>query len=176
MYRAKEARLVLDAAFCHPIRLVANAWGCRRRSCWIGLGGKGVPVAALTGAREHAIKHAEAGVDILVVAGTEAGGHCGEVSTLVLIPEVLEAIRPYGEIPILGTGGIATGRQMAAVMAMGAHGVWTGSVWLTTAEAETAPTVKEKYLSASSRQTVRSRSRTGKYTRQLRSPWDGRLA
>ena len=104
-------------------------------------------MAALTGAREHAIKHAEAGVDILVVAGTEAGGHCGEVSTLVLIPEVLEAIKPYGEIPILGAGGIATGRQMAAVMAMGAHGVWTGSVWLTTAEAETAPAVKEKYLS-----------------------------
>ena len=169
--RAKGARLVLDAAFSHPIKLVANALGVpppfmleRRRR-------EGVPVAALTGAREHAIKHAEAGVDILVVAGTEAGGHCGEVSTLVLIPEVLEAIRPYGEIPILGAGGIATGRQMAAVMAMGPHGVWTGSVWLTTAEAETAPAVKEKYLSASSRQTVRSRSRTGKYTRQLRSPW-----
>ena len=107
----------------------------------------------------------------LVVSGTEAGGHCGEVSTLVLIPEVIEATRPYGEIPILAAGGIATGRQMAAVMAMGAHGAWTGSVWLTTAEAETAPAVKEKFLAANSRQTVRSRSRTGKYTRQLRSPW-----
>ena len=170
-YRAKGAQLVLDAAFCHPIRLVANALGVPPPFMLERGRREGVPVAALTGAREHAIKHAEAGVDILVVAGTEAGGHCGEVSTLVLIPEVLEAIRPYGEIPILGAGGIATGRQMAAVMAMGAHGVWTGSVWLTTAEAETAPAVKEKYLSASSRQTVRSRSRTGKYTRQLRSPW-----
>ena len=169
--RAKGARLVLDAAFSHPIKLVANALGVPPPFMLERGRREGVPVAALTGAREHAIKHAEAGVDILVVAGTEAGGHCGEVSTLVLIPEVLEAIRPYGEIPILGAGGIATGRQMAAVMAMGAHGVWTGSVWLTTAEAETAPAVKEKYLSASSRQTVRSRSRTGKYTRQLRSPW-----
>ena len=169
--RAKGAKLVLDAAFSHPIKLVANALGVPPPFMLERGRREGVPVAALTGAREHAIKHAEAGVDILVVAGTEAGGHCGEVSTLVLIPEVLEAIRPYGEIPILGAGGIATGRQMAAVMAMGAHGVWTGSVWLTTAEAETAPAVKEKYLAASSRQTVRSRSRTGKYTRQLRSAW-----
>ena len=169
--RAKGAEIVLDAAFTHPIKLVANALGVPPPFMLERGKREGVPVAALTGAREHAVKHAEAGVDILVVSGTEAGGHCGEVSTLVLIPEVLQALAPYGEIPILAAGGIATGRQMAAVMAMGAHGVWTGSVWLTTAEAETAPAVKEKFLTASSRQTVRSRSRTGKYTRQLRSPW-----
>ena len=169
--RAKGAQIVLDAAFTHPVRLVANALGVPPPFMLEQARREGVPVAALTGAREHAVKHAEAGVDILVVSGTEAGGHCGEVSTLVLIPEVLQALEPYGEIPILAAGGIATGRQMAAVMAMGAHGVWTGSVWLTTAEAETAPAVKEKFLAANSRQTVRSRSRTGKYTRQLRSPW-----
>ena len=169
--RVKGAEIVLDAAFTHPIKLVANALGVPPPFMLERGKREGVPVAALTGAREHAVKHAEAGVDILVVSGTEAGGHCGEVSTLVLIPEVLQALAPYGEIPILAAGGIATGRQMAAVMAMGAHGVWTGSVWLTTAEAETAPAVKEKFLTASSRQTVRSRSRTGKYTRQLRSPW-----
>src|SRR3546814_11817506 len=60
---------------------------------------------------------------------------------------------------------------MAAAMAMGAHGAWTGSVWLTTAEAETNPVVKEKMLAASARDTVRSKSRTGKPSRQLRSPW-----
>ncbi len=169
--RAKGAEIVLDAAFAHPIKLVANALGVPPPFMLERGRREGVPVAALTGAREHAVKHAEAGVDILVVSGTEAGGHCGEVSTLVLIPEVLEALRPYGEIPVLAAGGIATGRQMAACMALGAHGVWTGSVWLTTAEAETAPAVKEKFLTASSRQTVRSRSRTGKYTRQLRSAW-----
>jgi NAD(P)H-dependent flavin oxidoreductase YrpB (nitropropane dioxygenase family) len=93
------------------------------------------------------------------------------VSTLVLVPEVIEALVPYGDVPVLAAGGIVTGRQMAACMAMGAAGAWTGSVWLTTAEAETNPVVKEKMLAANSRQTVRSRSRTGKYTRQLRSAW-----
>ena len=169
--RAKGAEIILDAAFAHPIKLIANALGVPPPFMLERGRREGVPVAALTGAREHAIKHAEAGVDILVVAGTEAGGHCGEVSTLVLVPEVLQALEPYGEIPVLAAGGIATGRQMAAVMAMGAHGVWTGSVWLTTAEAETASAVKQKFLAANSRQTVRSRSRTGKYTRQLRSAW-----
>jgi len=128
-------------------------------------------VGALTGARRHAIKHAEAGVDVLVVAGTEAGGHCGEVSTMVLVPEVIEAMQDYENVSVLAAGGIVTGRQMAACMAMGAAGAWTGSVWLTTAEAETTPVVKEKMLAAGSRNTVRSRSRTGKPTRQLQSAW-----
>jgi NAD(P)H-dependent flavin oxidoreductase YrpB (nitropropane dioxygenase family) len=90
---------------------------------------------------------------------------------MVLVPEVHEAIQPFGNLPILAAGGIVTGRQMAASMAMGASGVWTGSVWLTTFEAETSQVVKEKMLKANSRQTVRSRSRTGKPARQLRSPW-----
>jgi hypothetical protein len=128
-------------------------------------------VGALTGAREHAIKHAQAGVDLLVAAGGEAGGHCGDVATMVLVPEVIEAVKPWPGTFVLGAGGIVTGRQMAACMAMGADGVWCGSVWLTTREAETNPVVKQKMLAADSRQTVRSRSRTGKYTRQLRSPW-----
>src|SRR5205085_1635002 len=104
-------------------------------------------------------------------AGTEAGGHCGEISTMVLIPDVLRAVEPYPDVAVLAAGGIATGRQMAACMAMGAAGAWTGSVWLTTVEAETTPTVKQKMLQASSRNTVRSKSRTGKYTRQLQSAW-----
>ena len=169
--REKGAAEVLDAAFSHPIKLVVNALGVPPQAMMQRARAAGVPVGALVGAREHATKHAEAGVDVLVVAGTEAGGHCGEVSTLVLVPEVVEAVKPYGELPVLAAGGIVTGRQMAACMAMGAAGAWTGSVWLTTAEAETTASVKEKMLAANSRQTVRSRSRTGKYTRQLRSPW-----
>ena len=171
-YREVGATKVIDAALDHPnVRMLVNALGpppgfmiekARSAGCFVG---------ALAGAREHAIKHAEAGVDLLIVSGTEAGGHCGEVSTLVLVPEVLETIKDYPDIAVVAAGGIVTGRQMAACMAMGAEGVWTGSVWLTTAEAETAPAVKEKMLAASSRQTVRSRSRTGKYTRQLRSAW-----
>src|SRR4051812_9497135 len=130
-----------------------------------------VPVAALVGAKEHALRQVAAGVDILVVQGTEAGGHCGEVSTMVLVPEVIKAIKKVRDVPVLAAGGIVTGRQMAACMAMGAAGAWTGSVWLTTNEAETNPVVKEKMLAASSRDTVRSRARTGKHSRQLRSPW-----
>jgi NAD(P)H-dependent flavin oxidoreductase YrpB (nitropropane dioxygenase family) len=162
----------LEVVFQHPIKLVANALGVPP-PIMLEMGKKhGVAVAALVGAKEHAIAQAAAGVDILIVAGTEAGGHCGEVSTLVLVPEVVEAVRAMGaNTPVLAAGGIVTGAQMAAVMAMGAAGAWCGSVWLTTPEAETSPVVKAKMLSASSRDTVRSRSRTGKPSRQLRSPW-----
>jgi NAD(P)H-dependent flavin oxidoreductase YrpB (nitropropane dioxygenase family) len=169
--REAGALKLIDVAFKHPIKLFVNALGVPPKSVMDRARERGIMVGALTGAREHAIKHAQAGVDILVAAGGEAGGHCGEVATMVLIPEVLKAIEPYRNIHVLAAGGIATGRQMAACIAMGAAGVWTGSVWLTTTEAETTPTVKEKMLKATSRNTVRSRSRTGKPTRQLQSAW-----
>lgn len=167
-----RATNIIDVAFSHPIKLIANALGVPPRYM-LDIGKeRGVIVAALVGAREHAIKQVDAGVDVLVVAGTEAGGHCGEVSTMVLVPEVLQSIEQHGaNTPVLAAGGIVTGRQMAACMAMGAAGAWTGSMWLTTAEAETSPVIKEKYVAANSRQTVRSQARTGKYSRQLRSPW-----
>ncbi len=165
------AKKHLDIAFSHPIKLIANALGVPPREMMEMGKRHGVAVAALVGAKSHAINQVQAGVDILVVAGSEAGGHCGAVSTMVLVPEIFEAIQNQCETPILAAGGIVTGRQMAACMAMGASGVWTGSVWLTTMEAETAPVVKEKMLAASSSDTVRARSRTGKHSRQLRSPW-----
>ena len=169
--RVSGASEVMDVAFRHPIKMIVNALGVPPEAMYERARAHGALVGALTGAKEHARKHAEAGVDVLVVAGTEAGGHCGEVSTMVLVPEVLETIADYDDMYVLAAGGIATGRQMAACMAMGAAGAWTGSVWLTTAEAETTPTVKEKMLRAHSRNTVRSRSRTGKPTRQLQSAW-----
>ena len=165
-----KAANIIDVAYAHPIKLIANALGVPPRYM-LDIGKeKGVAVAALVGAKEHATKQVEAGVDLLVVAGTEAGGHCGEVSTMVLVPEVCQEVEGSG-VPVLAAGGIVTGRQMAAAMAMGAAGAWTGSMWLTTAEAETSPVIKEKYVQANSRQTVRSKARTGKYSRQLRSPW-----
>lgn len=166
------AAKLLEVAFRHPIGLIANALGVPP-PLMLELGKRNnVPVAALVGTRDHALAQVRAGVDILVVAGGEAGGHCGEVATMVLVPEVAAALDAVGATtPILAAGGIVTGRQMAASMAMGAHGAWTGSVWLTTAEAETNPVVKEKMLAASSHDTVRSKSRTGKPSRQLRSPW-----
>jgi NAD(P)H-dependent flavin oxidoreductase YrpB (nitropropane dioxygenase family) len=126
-------------------------------------------VGALVGAKQHAERQVAIGVDVIVAQGTEAGGHCGEISTMVLIPEVVDAVGP--DVPVLAAGGIATGRQMAAALALGAQGVWTGSMWLTVAEANTSPVVMERLLEATSRDTVRSRAYTGKPARQLRSAW-----
>ncbi len=125
-------------------------------------------VGALAGKAQHAERHVNAGVDVIIAQGSEAGGHTGEIGTMVLIPEIVDVV---GETPVLGAGGIGRGRQMAAAMALGAAGVWCGSVWLTTEEAETHPVVKEKFLRATSDDTIRSRSRTGKHARQLKSAW-----
>jgi NAD(P)H-dependent flavin oxidoreductase YrpB (nitropropane dioxygenase family) len=153
----------------HPIKLIANALGVPPDYMIEAAKEHGVPVAALVGAKEHAVKQVAVGVDLIVAQGTEAGGHCGEVTTMVLIPEVIEAIDDA--VPVLAAGGIVTGRQMAAAVAMGAAGAWTGSVWLTTEEAETAPHTKQKMLAATSRDTIRSAGRTGKPARQLVSEW-----
>jgi NAD(P)H-dependent flavin oxidoreductase YrpB (nitropropane dioxygenase family) len=162
---------LMDVAFKHPIRLIANALGIAPQ--WMIERGKseGVAVAALVGAKEHAIRQVNAGVDLLVAQGTEAGGHCGEVSTLVVVPEVVRAVREIREVPVLAAGGIMTGAQMAGCMAMGAAGVWTGSVWLATPESEVSDTFRQKLVAASSRDTIRSKARTGKPSRQLRSAW-----
>ena len=163
---------LLDVALRHPIKLMANALGVPPDYMIEAGRSAGVPVAALVGAKEHAIKQVNAGVDLIVAQGTEAGGHCGEVSTLVLVPEVLAALEEMGsDTPVLAAGGIVTGKQMAGCVAMGAAGAWTGSVWLTTEEAETAPYTVQKFLAASSRDTIRSAGRTGKPSRQLVSDW-----
>src|SRR4030095_4456481 len=114
------------------------------------------------------LQHAEAGVDFVIAQGTEGGGHNGEIGSLVLWPEVIEAVAP---LPVLAAGGIGTGRQIAAALAMGAQGAWTGSIWLTVEEAETPPAPQESLVRASTRDTVRSRSYTGKPCRMLRNDW-----
>jgi NAD(P)H-dependent flavin oxidoreductase YrpB (nitropropane dioxygenase family) len=159
---------LLDVAFSHPIKLIASALGPPPPSLITRAHEQGVLVAALAGNRVHATRHQAAGADLIVAQGTEAGGHTGEIATMVLVPEVVDAVAPT---PVLAAGGIATGRQIAAAMALGAEGVWCGSVWLTTEEAETHPVVKQKFLSAQSSDTVRSRSLTGKPARMLRTAW-----
>lgn len=170
-FDGETALRLLDVSFRHPIRLIANALGVPPKAMIEMGNAHGVPVAALVGAKEHAIRQVAAGVDILVAQGTEAGGHCGEVSTMVLVPEVIKAIKPIRDVPVLAAGGIMTGRQMAACMAMGAAGAWTGSVWLATTESETSEIFREKMIAASSRDAIRSKGRTGKPARQLRSVW-----
>jgi NAD(P)H-dependent flavin oxidoreductase YrpB (nitropropane dioxygenase family) len=164
----QAASSLLDVAFAHPIRLVASALGPPPAELVRQAHDRGVVVAALVGTAEHARRQQAAGVDLIVAQGTEAGGHTGQISTMVLVPEVVRTVAP---VPVLAAGGIVTGAQMAAAMALGAQGVWCGSVWLTTEEAETDPSVKKKMLAASSADTVRSRSLTGKPARMLRSAW-----
>jgi NAD(P)H-dependent flavin oxidoreductase YrpB (nitropropane dioxygenase family) len=162
---------LLDVAFQHPIRLVANALGVAPQSMIDRARMAGIPCAALVGAKEHALRQVAAGVDIIVAQGTEAGGHCGDVTTLVLVPEVIRAIKDVRPVPVLAAGGIMTGQQMAGAMAMGAQGAWTGSVWLASTESEAAQSFREKMVEATSRDTIRSKARTGKPSRQLRSAW-----
>jgi NAD(P)H-dependent flavin oxidoreductase YrpB (nitropropane dioxygenase family) len=159
---------LLDVLFAHDTSLVASALGPPPPHFIERAHAAGIPVAALAGSVDHARKHAAAGADLIVAQGTEAGGHTGTIATMVLVPEVVDAVGPT---PVLAAGGIGRGRQLAAGMALGADGVWCGSVWLTTEEAETPPSVKDKFLAAGSADTVRSRSLTGKPARMLRTAW-----
>lgn len=163
-----QAVPLMDVAFSYPIRLAVNALGPPPPDMISRAHDNDVLVGALAGKKVHAERHVAAGVDIVIAQGHEAGGHTGDIATMVLVPEVVDAIAP---VPVLAAGGIGNGRQVAASLALGAQGVWCGSVWLTTQEAETHPVVKEKFLAAGSSDTLRSRSRTGKPARQLRSAW-----
>ena len=150
------------------IVLLANALGPPPADIVDAAHARGLVVAALSGSPAHAKKHIANGVDVIVAQGTEAGGHCGEISTMVLVPEIVDAV---GDAPVLAAGGIGCGRQVAAALALGAQGAWTGSIWLTAAESDVHPIAKDKLLRARSTDTVRSRALTGKPARQLRTAW-----
>ena len=158
----------VEVALGHPIVLLANALGSPPKDVIDQAHAQGVKIAALAGKAQHAERHVNNGVDIVVAQGYEAGGHTGEVATMVLVPEVVEAVAP---VPVLAAGGIGSGRQIAAALSLGAQGVWMGSLWLTTAESSAGSEVVERYLEATSSDTVRSRSYTGKPARMLRSAW-----
>ena len=167
-FSANRASRQLDISLAHRPALVANALGPPPRDMLDRCHELGIKVAARAGTKVHAERHVAAGADIIIAQGTEGGGHTGQIGSMVLLPEVVDAVAP---IPVLGAGGIGRGRQMAAAMALGAAGVWCGSVWLTTEEAETHPVVKAKMLAAGSGDTLRSRSITGKPARMLRTAW-----
>jgi NAD(P)H-dependent flavin oxidoreductase YrpB (nitropropane dioxygenase family) len=162
------ARSQVEVALAHPIKLLVSALGPPPADVVARCRERGIKVAALIGTPDQARKQVAAGVDVIVAAGYEAGGHTGEISTLVLIPDVVDAVAP---VPVLAAGGIGDGRQLAAVLALGAQGAWTGSIWLTSAESDVSDVVRDKLLRAGSRDTVRSRALTGKPARQLRTPW-----
>jgi NAD(P)H-dependent flavin oxidoreductase YrpB (nitropropane dioxygenase family) len=162
------AAALLDVAFRHPIALIANALGTPPPGLVARARKEGVAVAALVGQPKHAVRQIEAGVDLLIAQGTEAGGHTGTIATMVLTPEIVDIAAGR---PVLAAGGIASGRQMAAALALGAAGVWCGSVWLSSEEDVANQAIKAKFLRATSSDTLRSPTRTGKPARQLRSAW-----
>ncbi len=163
------ARPQVDISLAHPIKLLVNALGPPPKDVVDLAHDHDVKVAALVGSLAHAERQVNQGVDMIVAQGYEAGGHTGDVAGMVLVPEVVDAVGD--RVPVLAAGGIGSGRQMAAAMALGADGVWTGSIWLTTSESDTAPVVMDRLIAAGSRDTVRSRVLTGKPARQLRTPW-----
>ncbi len=159
----------IDVALRHEkVSLIANALGTPPPDVIARVHESGRLIAALCGSAKQAMAHRDAGIDLIIAQGSEGGGHTGDVGSVVLWPEVIDAVAPT---PVLAAGGIGTGRQIAAALAMGAQGVWTGSLWLTVKEADVPPQQMDSYLKATSRDTVRSRSFTGKPCRMLRNDW-----
>jgi NAD(P)H-dependent flavin oxidoreductase YrpB (nitropropane dioxygenase family) len=164
------ARQHVEVALTHPARLIANALGPPPEDVIASAHGQGMLVAALAGKAEHARRQVASGVDIVVAQGYEAGGHTGEIASMVLVPEVVDAVGP--DVPVLAAGGIGSGRQIAAALALGAVGVWMGSAWLTTAEyAVGSEALRAALLAATSSDTVRSRVYSGKPARLLKNRW-----
>jgi NAD(P)H-dependent flavin oxidoreductase YrpB (nitropropane dioxygenase family) len=159
----------VDEALHHPkMTLIANALGTPPADIIQRIQQSGRKVAALCGSPYQARKHADAGVDIIIAQGGEGGGHCGEVGSIVLWPQVVKEVAPR---PVLAAGGIGSGQQIAAALALGCQGAWSGSQWLMVEEAENTPVQQQAYVKATSRDTVRSRSFTGKPCRMLKNDW-----
>jgi NAD(P)H-dependent flavin oxidoreductase YrpB (nitropropane dioxygenase family) len=158
---------LLDVVFAYSPSLLVNALGPMPAGVVQRAHANGMLTGALVGSVRHALKQAALGVDLIIAQGTEAGGHCGEISTMVLVPDVVDAV----EQPVLAAGGIGSGRQFAAALALGAEGAWTGSIWLTTQESHVSPVVRANLLAAGAHDTVRSRAMSGKPCRQLRTAW-----
>ena len=165
-FTPNESLQMLEIALTHPIKLVVSALGSPDADLVKRIQARGIKVAALAGKPQHTIRDKQNGCDFVVAVGTEAGGHTGTVSAMVLWPQVVDAVAP---LPVLGAGGVGRGRQVAAALALGCAGVWCGSVWLGTAQSEVVPAIKDKMFAASSEDAIQTRSVTGKPCRTLRS-------
>ncbi len=166
------ARQHVEVALAHPAALIANALGSPPPDVIASAHDRGMLVAALAGKPGHARRQVASGVDIVVAQGHEAGGHTGEIGTMVLVPEVVDAVGDQAQV--LAAGGIGCGRQVAAALALGAAGAWMGSAWLVTTEYQqlsAAPAMQQALLNATSSDTVRSRIYSGKPARLLKNRW-----
>lgn len=167
-YTAKQIEGILHLAFSFQPRLLVGALGTPPAEVITRAHERGMLVGALAGKPKHALRHKAAGCDLIIAQSYEAGGHTGDIGGMVLIPQVVDAVAP---LPVLAAGGIGGGRQMAAALALGARGVWCGSVWLTTIESECSPLMRQKLIDARTDDTVKTRTFTGKPARYLRSAW-----
>jgi NAD(P)H-dependent flavin oxidoreductase YrpB (nitropropane dioxygenase family) len=159
----------IEEALTRPnCRLIANALGTPPEHVINMVKDSGRLIGALCGKKKQALQHKAAGLDFVVAQGTEGGGHTGEVGSMVLWPDIIDAVAP---LPVLAAGGIGNGRQMLAALSMGAAGAWTGSLWLTVEEAHAQPAQKESLLNAAVEDTVRTKAWTGKGARVLRNDW-----
>ncbi len=134
---------------------------------------EGKTVVSLVGKPDHARRAVDAGADIIVAQGYDAGAHTGQIGTFSLVPQVVDAVAP---VPVIAAGGVATGRHVAAALMLGAQGVWTGTVWLGCVEADLDPVVQAKLFAAGSDDTVISRANSGKTLRQIRTAWSDEWA
>jgi len=164
----ENARGLWEVAADGPIRLLVSALGPPPPDVLRQAKQRGIAIGGLVGKPSHAARHVDAGADLIVAQGSEAGGHVGEISTMVLVPQVVDAV---GSIPVLAAGGIATGRQVAAALALGAQGAWMGSIWLTTTESEMRDGLRGALLKAESSDAIVSRCFSGKPVRLLRTAW-----
>jgi len=159
----------IEEALKHPnVKLIANALGTPPADMIKKIQDQGVLIGALCGKIKQAVAHKEAGLDFIIAQGGEGGGHTGEIGSIVLWPQIVDAV---DDLPVLAAGGIGSGRQMAAAMSTGVQGVWCGSLWLAVEEAAAQPAEKDSYLNASSEDTIRSKAWTGKPARMLKNKW-----
>ena len=159
----------IEEALKHQnVKLIANALGTPPADMIKKIQDKGVLIGALCGKIKQAVAHKEAGLDFIIAQGGEGGGHTGEIGSIVLWPQIVDAV---DGLPVLAAGGIGNGRQMAAAMSTGVQGVWCGSLWLAVEEAAAQPAEKNSYLNATSEDTIRSKAWTGKPARMLKNKW-----
>ncbi|MFQ5898960.1 MAG: NAD(P)H-dependent flavin oxidoreductase [Candidatus Methylomirabilia bacterium] len=127
---------------------------------------QGIKVMALCGNVKQARDHAANGVDVIIAQGHEAGGHTGRIAGLVLVPAVVDAVKP---IPVMAAGGIADGRGLVAALALGAVGIWIGTRFIATPEAYSHDNYKQKIVAIDEEATVVTRAATGKPCRLIRN-------
>ncbi len=128
-----------------------------------------VIVVSMCGKVEHARRAVEAGCDLVVAQGTEAGGHTGRIASFPLVPQIVDAVGD--RVPVVGAGGIFDGRGLAAALALGADGIWVGTRFIATPEARGVLGYKDKLLSSREDQTTVSRAYSGKTMRVVQNEY-----